>query len=149
MRTSAHKLEVRECQADRPASKRRPPRLLLVEDETLIRLSLAEFLQDRGYEVLDAANAAEAQALLLSTSNIDVVFSDIQMLGPDDGIRLARWVFDRFPRIYVILASGNPGALATAKSQCDSVRAFLSKPYTHEQALALVRSAFERRASDQ
>jgi DNA-binding NtrC family response regulator len=149
MRTSANKVEVEESQADRAASKRPSSRLLLVEDETLIRLSLAEFLQDRGYEVLEAANLAEAQALLLSTSNIDVVFSDIQMLGPDDGIRLARWVHERFPGIHVILASGNLGALTTAKSQCHSIHASSSKPFTHEQALDLVRSAFERCASDQ
>lgn len=124
-----------------------PPTVLLVEDEILTRLALAEFLRDCGYDVLEAANAAEGQAVLLSEPAIDVVFSDIQMPGASDGIALAQWVRARFPTLPIILASGNSDALARATSLCENIHAFLPKPFTHDQAFEQVRGALERRAS--
>lgn len=121
--------------------------ILLVEDEVLTRLALAEFLRDCGYVVLEAANALEAQAVLLSEPDIDVVFSDIQMPGVDDGIRLEQWVRSNFPALPVILASGNADSLAAARSICGNVQAFLPKPFTHDLALEHIRGAIERRAS--
>ncbi len=65
--------------------------LLLVEDEVLIRLTVADYLRDCGYHVIEASNAQEALSVLTSDIDIDIVFSDVQMPGTIDGFGLARW----------------------------------------------------------
>ena len=71
--------------------------VLVVEDEALIRMHAAEMIRDLGFEVLEAANADQAISLLESNSEISVVFTDIQMPGSMDGLRLLAVVRDRWP----------------------------------------------------
>jgi CheY-like chemotaxis protein len=68
------------------------PVILIVEDEFLLRLDSAETIENAGFEVIQAANADEAIAILKARPDIHVVFTDIQMPGSMDGLKLARFV---------------------------------------------------------
>ena len=70
--------------------------VLVVEDETLLLLSICEALASEGYEVLTAANADEAIEILESRNDINTVFTDVEMPGSMDGLRLAAAVRDRW-----------------------------------------------------
>ncbi len=85
------------------------PIVLVVEDEILIRLALADELRDQGCLVLEAANADEALTILRSYAQIRVLISDIGMPGSMDGSELARFVRKTYPAIKIILASAHAG----------------------------------------
>ena len=87
-----------------PAAGRR---LLLVEDEFLIRLTLAESLQDAGYEVVEAEDADEAMAHI-SERPVDLLLTDIQLPGPVNGNELAKRVRAVLPELPVIFMTGRP-----------------------------------------
>ena len=108
-----------------PASPR--ARILVVEDEVLTRMALAEELRDAGYSVVEAANADAALAYLNTGSQIDLVLSDIQMPGSMDGLELARRLRVERPSLPVVLSS--------AGSQSGSV---IAKPYSMEQVLSII-----------
>ena len=114
----------------------RQPAVLVVEDEILIRSAVAEFLRDAGYRVIEAANAAEAVAVFASRTQIDLVFSDINMPGRMDGVGLVRWIADHHPRIHVILTS----AISHARRAGESGAGFLMKPYRLAEAARRIAS---------
>ncbi len=82
-------------------------RLLIVEDEFLIRMTLSEVLSDDGYEVVEAADAQEALAAL-GEYEIAVMLTDIQLPGAMDGRALAARARERSPSLPVIFMSGRP-----------------------------------------
>jgi two-component system, response regulator PdtaR len=84
-----------------------PFKVLVVEDEALIRLDLASYLMQRGFDVLEAGSAAEAIEYLESDRTIRVVFTDIRMPGDMDGIALAKCVRERWPPTIIVICSGN------------------------------------------
>ncbi len=102
------------------------PAVLIVEDEPLVRLSAAQAVAAAGFEVIEAASADEAIRLLECRRDIRVVFTDIQMPGSMDGLKLARAVRDRWPPIKIIVTSGRE--LATAHDLPEGGR-FFAKPY--------------------
>ena len=106
-------------------------RILIVEDEVLTRMALAEELRDAGYSVVEAANADAAMAYLNTTGQIDLVFSDVKMPGSMDGLELARRLSVEHPSLPVLLSS--------ASSQ--GVDAVISKPYRMERVLSIISKA--------
>lgn len=105
------------------------PTVLVVEDEVLIRLVIADYLRECGYRVHEAANAAEAVAVLESgTTSINIVFSDVQMPGDMDGFGLARWVRAHRPNVRVILTSSVERSADIAATLCEA-GPLLEKPY--------------------
>ncbi|MDB5838246.1 MAG: putative histidine kinase, hybrid [Herminiimonas sp.] len=80
--------------------------LLFVEDDPLVRDVVRPALEELGFLVLQAADAAEAVEILESRTHVDFVFSDIVMPGKISGIDLAELVQKRYPRIGVVLATG-------------------------------------------
>jgi CheY-like chemotaxis protein len=68
------------------------PVILIVDDETLIRLAAVQIAEDEGFEVVDAANADEAIEILEGRDDIRVIFTDIHMPGSMDGLKLAHAV---------------------------------------------------------
>ncbi len=80
--------------------------VLVVEDEILIRLSIVDELMEHGFQVFEAGNADEAIASLEQHQDIRLVFTDIDMPGSMDGLRLAAFVRDRWPPIKIIVTSG-------------------------------------------
>jgi DNA-binding NtrC family response regulator len=81
--------------------------ILVVEDEALIRMLVTEFLQDCGHRVFEAANVADAKDVIVDTP-VDLVFSDINMPGGENGFALEKWVRRHYPNIKVLLTSGFP-----------------------------------------
>jgi CheY-like chemotaxis protein len=82
--------------------------ILLVEDEVLIRMMIADKLREAGHTVIEASNADEALEVLRHSSiGVRVVLSDIQMPGAMDGVGLAREVRSRYPVIKIVLTSGH------------------------------------------
>jgi CheY-like chemotaxis protein len=110
--------------------------VLVVEDEILIRSAVAEFLRGAGYRVVEAASAGEAVAVFASRTQVDLVFSDINMPGPMDGVGLARWIADHHPGIRVILTS----AISHARRAGQSGAGFLMKPYRLAEAARRIAS---------
>jgi len=111
----------------------RVPVVLVVEDEPLLRLFATQVVEDAGYEPLEAANAAQAIALLESRDDIRIVFTDIDMPGGLDGIALAACIRDRWPPISIIMTSGKPWPPRVA-IPADTV--FFSKPYRQDRVIA-------------
>jgi len=107
--------------------------ILIVEDEVLINWTITEELQLQGCEVISAFNADEAISILQSRADIEVVFTDIDMPGSMDGLRLAAAIRDRWPPIQVIVTSGKatPSILPQHVS-------FLAKPYTVDDVVKSV-----------
>jgi DNA-binding NtrC family response regulator len=102
--------------------------ILVVEDDVLIRMPIAQYLRDCGYRVIEAVSADEAIAVLSHRETIiDVVFSDIEMPGSLDGFGLAKWIREHRPGMDVILAGTVPRTVDAAKGLCESGP--IPKPY--------------------
>lgn len=100
--------------------------VLVVEDSAIIRMSAVELVLSAGYEGLEAQDADEAIRILESRSDIDLVFTDVQMPGTMDGIKLSHYIRDRWPPVKLLVASGN--AILQESSLPRGSR-FFSKPY--------------------
>jgi DNA-binding NtrC family response regulator len=102
--------------------------ILVVEDDVLIRMPIAQYLRDCGYKVIEAVSADEAMAVLLHRETvIDIVFSDIEMPGSVDGFGLSKWIRENRPGMDVILAGTVPRTIDAAKGLCESGP--VPKPY--------------------
>ncbi len=110
--------------------------VLAVEDEPIVRMSMADFLDDAGFKVFEAVNADEAIALLQARSDVQVVVTDIEMPGSMNGLELARVVRVRWPGVGIVVTSGRvrPGP----DDLIDKV-VFLSKPYLPEAVVNAIR----------
>src|SRR4051794_32768477 len=82
------------------------PNVLVVEDEMILRMRAVDIVHDAGFNPVEAINADEAISILESRSDISLLFTDIQMPGSMDGLKLAHAVHDRWPNIKIILVSG-------------------------------------------
>src|SRR3954451_16502125 len=109
------------------------PKVLVVEDEMVLRMRAADIVEDAGFCPVEAVNADEAIAILESRSDIALLFTDIQMPGSMDGLKLAHAVHTRWPAIKIILVSGqvNP---SEAERPTDS--RFFGKPLGVEEMTA-------------
>ena len=117
----------------------KPPVVLVVEDEVLIRLATADDLRDEGFQVVEAANADEAWSYL-SAHRVDALVTDVRMQGSMDGIELARRVGDRFDRIIRIVVSGHVGTEFSLPGVT-----ILSKPYDTRLVSQLIRKGLGRK----
>jgi CheY-like chemotaxis protein len=117
------------------ATSRRPV-VLIVEDEFLLRMDAVEMIAGAGFEAVEAANADQAIGILESRRDITVVFTDIQMPGSMDGLKLARAIRGRWPPIKIVATSGhaNVGELDLP----DGGR-FVPKPYSSRQVTGVLR----------
>jgi two-component system, response regulator PdtaR len=108
--------------------------ILVVEDDILLSLDTSEALEDAGYDVIAAANADEAIKVLETRNDIRTIFTDINMPGSMDGLKLAAAVRDRWPPVHIIVTSGMTAPHLPANS------AFIAKPYRSAEVLEAVRS---------
>ncbi len=110
--------------------------ILIVEDEFLIRMNAVEMIEEAGFEVAEAESADEAIAILERRLDITVVFTDIQMPGSMDGLKLAAAVRDRWPPIMIVTTSGRvklrPGDLPQGAH-------FVPKPYSRAEITKILR----------
>jgi DNA-binding NtrC family response regulator len=112
------------------------PAVLLVEDEMLIRMVVADYLRDEDFRVVEASDADEAIEILERRRDILAVVTDIRMPGTLNGIALALQVESRWPHIRVILTSGYP---ATEDNRLPESIPFLRKPYDPADIASLLR----------
>jgi CheY-like chemotaxis protein len=114
----------------------RRPVILIVEDDFLIRMNAAEMIADAGFDVIEAGNADEAIVILEARPDIHVVFTDIQMPGSMDGLKLARFVRGRWPPIKIVATSGNS---IVGDGDLPEGGVFLPKPYTFDAVASTLR----------
>src|SRR5947209_7019313 len=105
------------------ASEETRPRILVVEDEVIVRMVLADVLRAGGYLVIEAATADEAIEVLNQGDQVSLVISDLRMPGSVDGVALARLIRSKFPVTKIVLASAHLTALDWAEHD-----GFFSKP---------------------
>ena len=116
-----------------PVSAESRPIILVVEDDTLIRLNAADMVRDLGFEVIEAVDSDHAVSILESTDGISVVFTDVQMPGSMDGLRLVALVRDRWPPIALLVTSGR---VKPPVEDLPLGARFLAKPYFPDQLKA-------------
>jgi CheY-like chemotaxis protein len=108
------------------------PHVLVVEDEFFSRLHAVDLVEAAGYKAIEASNADEAIAILEMRKDIRIVFTDIDMPGSMDGLRLARAIRDRWPPIELILTSGH---VDVPESEVPERGVFFSKPYRDREII--------------
>jgi CheY-like chemotaxis protein len=110
--------------------------ILVVEDDVFIRMDAAQMIAGDEFDVIEAANADEAIAILEARLDVTVVFTDIQMPGSMDGLKLAAAIRDRWPPIKLIATSGR---VALDRDDLPDGGRFLPKPYSPAQILQTLR----------
>jgi CheY-like chemotaxis protein len=121
--------------------KQRRPLVLVVEDEPLMLMDAVALVTEAGFEAIGTKNADEAIRILESRADIRIVFTDVNMPGSMDGIKLAHAVRHRWPPIEIIVTSGL--TLANVEELLPERGVFFPKPYTPAQ----VASALHRLAA--
>jgi CheY-like chemotaxis protein len=110
--------------------------VIVVEDEALVRMDIAMSLEEEGFIVLEASNADHAIDILNAHPEIRLMFTDIDMPGSMDGLKLAEAVRDRWPPVKIIVASGHrqlSDELLPVEGR------FFSKPYDHSRVITTMR----------
>ncbi|WP_105383586.1 response regulator [Neorhizobium alkalisoli] len=103
--------------------------VLVIEDEPLIRMAVADDLREAGFNALEAANAYDALRILSTEASIDAIFTDIDLHGELDGLSLAWIVNERWPPIRIIITSGKRWL---ERDRMPDGSVFFPKPYAHQ-----------------
>lgn len=111
-------------------------KVLVVEDEAIIRFAISDDIREGGFDVLEAANADEALQLLACDAEIGVLFTDVDMPGSMDGLDLSEAVHARWPAVRVIVTSGKQVPL---RGVLPTDSRFMPKPYSPEEVLGAIR----------
>src|SRR3954463_12541644 len=109
------------------------PKILIVEDEMMLRMRAVDIVEDAGFSPVEAVDADQALSILESRSDISLLFTDIQMPGSIDGLKLAHAVHKRWPAIKIIMVSGQ-GNLGEADKPADS--RFFGKPLIADRMIS-------------
>jgi two-component system, response regulator PdtaR len=117
-----------------------PATVLLVEDEVLVRWSLAADLVDMNFEVLEAGTVKQAIEMLEQHASIDLMFSDIKLPGILNGIDLAKTAMKRWPRLKIIMTSGH-----AFRTEMPFGVEFIDKPYLHQKVATMMRALLAQR----
>jgi DNA-binding NtrC family response regulator len=121
--------------------------VLVVEDDVLIRMVIAQYLRECGYRVIEAAHAHEAITVLQEPElKIDVVLSDVEMPGSMDGFGLSQWVRKHRQGLAIILV-GSPASAADAAADLCESGPMLAKPYEPQIAVDHIRRLLAERKS--
>ena len=125
------------------------PKVLIVDDESSIRLTLAEFLRREGFEALVAADAAQAVALFDSNEDLDVAVVDINLPGRS-GIELLRELSGRAPYLPVIMITGEPNVSHLPEIVRSGAYDFIPKPVLKDVITrAVIRAAEKKRLGEE
>jgi two-component sensor histidine kinase/CheY-like chemotaxis protein len=109
------------------------PNVLVVEDEMILRMRAIDIVEDAGFNPVEAVNADQAISILESRSDISLLFTDIQMPGSIDGLKLAHAVHERWPSVKIILVSGQ---VKPSDTERPAGSRFFGKPLGVEQMVA-------------
>ncbi len=116
--------------------------VLVVEDDMMVRMPIAEYLRDCGYTVLEAGDAAEAIATVDSSGPVSLVFSDVRMPGSMDGFGLAHWLRTRYPDLPIILTSGYNSSRSLSLDVAQGVK-LIEKPYSQAHVAKRIHDLLE------
>ena len=115
--------------------------VLVVEDEPLIRMNAADLFEDEGFEVVEAATARAALAILEKRNGeVDALFTDVDMSGDMNGLELAGIVYHRWPRIALLITSG----VVRVSGSLPGGGVFLEKPYPSSTPVQIIRELIQR-----
>lgn len=114
--------------------------VLVVEDNPVLLLNSVDLIVDAGFDVLEARNADEAIEILERHDDIAIVFTDIEMPGSMDGLRLAQAIRDRWPPVHLVIASGRH--TPEPEEMPDGSR-FFAKPFNGSELVATLRRMAE------
>jgi CheY-like chemotaxis protein len=112
------------------------PIVLVVEDDFLIRIGAVEMIEAAEFDVVEAANADEAMEILKVRLDITVVFTDVQMPGSMDGLKLAAAIRGRWPPIKIVATSG---IIDVRRVDLPEGGRFLPKPYSSAEIVGTLR----------
>ena len=112
------------------------PVVLVVEDDTLLRMHAAEMIEEAGFKVLEAPNADEAIKLLETRLDIAVMFTDIDMPGSMNGLKLAHALANRWPPIRIVATSGH---FQMRDGDLPAGGLFIAKPYLSHHIISTLR----------
>lgn len=110
--------------------------VLVVEDEPLVLMSTVDFLEDEGFVVHEAANADEALQVLRTVPTISILFTDVDMPGEMNGLKLSAAVRRGWPPVRIVVTSGHRIVDIT---EIPDGGVFFSKPYRHRDVAATFR----------
>ena len=110
--------------------------VLVVEDEPLVRMDVVDQLEREGFRVFEAATADQAVALLEAQQTIRLLFTDIDLPGSMDGLKLAAAVRNRWPPVKIIVTSGHRTIEVT---DMPDGSVFFAKPYRHAGVMTSIR----------
>jgi CheY-like chemotaxis protein len=99
-------------------------------------MDAVDIVRNAGFEAIEAANADQAIAIIEADPDIHIVFTDVQMPGTMDGLRLARFIRDRWPPIKIVATSGR---LRVVEEDLPKGSIFVPKPYSPEQIIRTFR----------
>jgi CheY-like chemotaxis protein len=116
--------------------------VLVVEDDMMVRMPIAEYLRDCGYTVLEAGDAAEAIATVHDAGPVNLVFSDVRMPGSMDGFGLARWLRTHYPDLPILLTSGYNSSRSLSVDVAQGVK-LIEKPYSQAQVARRIQALLE------
>ncbi|MFX0546703.1 response regulator [Roseovarius sp. S1116L3] len=111
------------------------PAVLVVEDEPLIRMEAIDRIEDAGFRVYGAKSADAALLTLQREEDIGILFTDVDMPGSMDGLKLAAHVHSQWPKIDIIIASG---IVAIDRAQLPDGALFFAKPYPTKEIVKTV-----------
>ena len=111
--------------------------VVIVEDDALLRLHAVDLIEEAGFIALEAENADEAVAILEQRSDIVLLFTDINMPGSMDGLKLAHAVRDRWPPIKIIVVSGQ---VELTQNDLPAGSRFFGKPFETDKMISELRS---------
>ena len=106
---------------------------LIVEDDPFQRAFLADLLKEEGLEVVECASAEAAELVLVSTgTELRALVTDVNLAGDMSGVELAQYAKRKFPRLNVVMVSGNGPPFIPQDTR------FLMKPYLPDELVAAV-----------
>ena len=139
------------CTSGKPKPLRTPHRhaskILVVEDQEAVRAVACGFLEDFGYDVVEAEDGFQALAKLQENPDIDLMFSDVVMPGGMNGFDLAQAARGIRPDLKVVHTSGYPkGAMVHQEEPRFREGFIIMKPYRREELQKIIRDALENQA---
>jgi PAS domain S-box-containing protein len=130
--------------APAPATARRP-KILVVEDQEAVRAVACGFLEDFGYEIIEAGDGFEALSRLQEHTDVDLMFSDVVMPGGMNGFDLAEAARSMKPELRVVHTSGYPkGAMVHQDEPRFKEGFIIMKPYRREDLQKIIKDALEK-----
>jgi CheY-like chemotaxis protein len=119
-------------------AQQRPAKILVVDDELMVRMYARKILEEAGYTVHEATTAEKALQIIADTGDVGAVVTDIDMPGAMDGLELARNIDVAMPELAIVIMSGQ---VLPRRDQLPLKATFVAKPFLPEVLLLNVAQA--------